>query len=143
MFISVVDLDTIARIAHEVNRAFCMSIGDNSQPSWEDAPEWQRESAVSGVCFHLNELQAGREPAPSASHENWMKEKIADGWTYGAIKDPEKKQHPCLLPYDKLPREQRSKDYIFGAIVKAFHEGDVDISRVTTHVKGTLARGAG
>ena len=33
----------IAMVAHETNRAYCESIGDNSQPKWEDAPEWQKE----------------------------------------------------------------------------------------------------
>lgn len=32
----------VAHVAHEVNRAYCQSLGDNSQPTWEDAPHWQR-----------------------------------------------------------------------------------------------------
>lgn len=29
----------VAQIAHEINKAYCESIGDTSQPSWEEAPE--------------------------------------------------------------------------------------------------------
>ena len=134
MFISVVDLDTISRVAHEANRAFCASIGDLSQPGWDQAPEWQKESAIEGVCAHLNALERGKELAPSASHELWMQTKLADGWKYGPVKDPQKKEHPCMVPYDQLPREQRSKDFIFGAIVKAFHEGLCDVCRITEFV---------
>ena len=33
-------VEQIAQVAHELNKAYCESLGDNSQPSWEDAPEW-------------------------------------------------------------------------------------------------------
>jgi hypothetical protein len=105
----------IARVAHEVNRAFCKSIGDHSQPVWEDAPEWQQSSAIAGVEFIKNNPTA----SPSASHESWLKQKTAEGWTYGETKDPVAKTHPCYVPYHDLPTEQKSKDYIFGAVVRA------------------------
>ena len=49
----VMDTETIARIAHEVNRVYCLTIGDKSQPRWEDAPQWQKESAINGVEYLL------------------------------------------------------------------------------------------
>lgn len=104
----------IARVAHEVNRAYCASIGDLSQPAWEDAPHWQRASAELGVSFHLN-----GDHGPEASHESWMRQKLADGWRYGEVKDPEAKTHPCMVPFDQLPREQQAKDYLFRAVVNA------------------------
>lgn len=102
----------IAELCHEVNRAYCLGIGDSSQPTWADAPDWQKESAINGVMFHLE-----NETTPKQSHENWMKEKEADGWIYGEVKDPEKKEHPCMVPYYELPLEQRTKDYLFKAVV--------------------------
>lgn len=36
--------DQIARVCHEVNRAYCQALGDNSQPTWEEAPQWQRQN---------------------------------------------------------------------------------------------------
>lgn len=103
----------VARVCHEVNRAFCQSIGDDSQPTWEDAPDWQKRSAVTGVELHLHNPNA----KPSDSHESWMAEKIADGWVYGEKKDPEAKTHPCIVPYEQLPIEQQSKDYLFRQVV--------------------------
>jgi hypothetical protein len=43
----------IAMVAHEVNKAYCQSIGDNSQPTWREAPEWQTDSAINGVEHHV------------------------------------------------------------------------------------------
>jgi len=105
----------IARVAHEVNRAYCQSLGDNSQLPWEEAPEWQQKSAVNGVEFHL----AHPDSQPRSSHENWLAEKRKDGWTYGPVKDPDKKEHPCFVPYEALPAAQQAKDYLFLAVVRA------------------------
>lgn len=110
----------IARIAHEVNRAYCAALGDHSQPAWEDAPEWQRESATDGVRHILD----GAVTTPEESHISWMKEKADNGWVYGSVKDTELKQHPCMVPYAELPLGQRVKDYLFLAVVRAMRPGD-------------------
>ena len=106
----------IAKVCHEANRALCETQGDHSQPVWEDAPDWQIKSACDGVRFHRHNPVA----SASASHENWLKEKEADGWKYGPVKDPEKKEHPCFVPFEDLPPEQQIKDHLFKAIVGAF-----------------------
>lgn len=102
-----------ARAAHEVNRAYCIALGDGSQPSWEEAPDWQRSSALQGVTGALNGA------TPEQSHESWLAEKYATGWKYGPVKDPEKKEHPCFVPYAELPPEQRQKDLLFVTTVRA------------------------
>jgi hypothetical protein len=99
----------IAQVSHELNKAYCESIGDGSQLPWDEAPEWQRNSAVNGVNFHLENPDA----SPSASHNSWLKQKEEEGWKYGAVKNPETKEHPCFVPYDELPEAQKAKDYIF------------------------------
>jgi hypothetical protein len=110
-------LDRIARVCHEVNRAYCQALGDNSQAAWEEAPEWQRVSARMGVDLHLS-----GNFGPEASHIAWMRQKQEEGWVYGPVKDPELKQHPCMLPFDELPPEQQAKDFIFRAIVHALQQ---------------------
>jgi len=106
-------VENIAQVAHEINRAFCASIGDLSQPDWDFAPDWQKQSAISGVQFHLDNPNA----SPSASHDSWLKQKEEEGWKYGEVKDAEKKEHPCFVPYEQLPVEQQSKDYLFKQVV--------------------------
>jgi len=113
-------VEAIARVCHEANRAWCATIGDHSQPPWDQAPAWQCDSALHGVKAHLEALRAGRPLEPSASHELWLAEKREQGWRWGPVKDPDKKEHPCFVPYDRLPEEQRIKDALFGAIVAAF-----------------------
>lgn len=105
----------IAQACHEVNRAYCQALGDNSQPAWVEAPAWQRDSAFVGVELHLDNPNAG----PQASHESWMTQKLSEGWVYGETKDPEKKTHHCIVPFGQLPREQQAKDFIFRAVVHA------------------------
>jgi hypothetical protein len=34
------------------------------------------------------------------------------------VKDPEKKQHPCMVPYADLPAAQRAKDALFLGTVR-------------------------
>lgn len=109
------ELIDIAKVCHEANRAYCETIGDNSQPKWEDAPEWQKRSAILGVEFHLNHPDS----KPEDSHNSWLKEKEDQGWKYGPVKDPDKKEHPCFVLYNQLPLSQQIKDYIFVGIVRS------------------------
>ena len=112
----VLPLD-IARVCHEVNREYCLALGDDSQPTWPEAPQWQRDSAMLGVELHLS-----GEHGPEASHSSWMRQKVAEGWIYGPVKDPLLKQHPCMVSFDELPQAQQAKDYIFRAVVHALRD---------------------
>lgn len=109
------NIEDIARITHEVNREYCKALGDNTQLPWDEAPEWQRESARLGVDLHLH----SGKTTPAMSHESWMSQKLTDGWKHGAKKDEKKKTHPFIVPFNELPTEQKAKDYIFRAVVVA------------------------
>lgn len=113
------DLNKTAQVAHEVNRAWCAANGDDSQPSWEDAPEWQRKSAIAGVQFHLDNPNAN----DSASHDSWMEQKIADGWIYGEVKNPDATPptHPCIVRFEDLPSVDQIKDSLFRSTIHAIH----------------------
>lgn len=106
-------IEKAARMAHEINAAYCRAMGDHSQPTWDAAPQWQRSSAINGVKFHLDNPDAG----PEGSHENWLAEKVADGWKWGPEKDPELKTHPCVMSFIALPPELKAKDYLFSQVV--------------------------
>ena len=74
-------------------------------------------SAMMGVNLHCD-----KNVGPEASHESWMAQKVAEGWVYGPVKDPEAKTHHCIVPFDMLPREQQAKDFIFRAVVHALRD---------------------
>ena len=108
-------LISIAKVCHQANKTWCEANGDESQPDWGDAPDWQIQSAIAGVVFRLGNPDAG----PDAMHNNWSAEKVSQGWVYGEVKDAEKKTHPCLVPFDQLPLFHQKKDKLFSAIVDA------------------------
>ena len=112
------EIAQIARVAHETNRAYCRTLGDSSQDPWDEAPAWQRESAINGVTG----ITEGRITTPEESHKGWLAEKEADGWVYGAQKNPATKTHPCMAPYDELPHGQKVKDSLFFAVVNALKD---------------------
>jgi hypothetical protein len=107
------DIEAIARTCHAVNRAYSRSIGDNSHEPWETAPDWQKDSAIKGVNAALGGV------TDEELHQLWCDQKHQDGWIYGEVKDAEKKTHPCLVPYEKLPFEQRVKDTLFRTVVES------------------------
>lgn len=43
-------------------------------------------------------------------HEIWAQGRINQGWTYGEKRDDAKKHHPCLVPYEDLPEEEKVYD---------------------------------
>ena len=113
----------IAMLCHAMNAAYCQSLGDESQVPWDDTPETHKQSLIAGVEMHL----ANPNATPEQSHQSWYAQKEAEGWAYGEFKDLEKKEHPCFLPYEDLPTEQKAKDYLFRATVHSMkHLPDVE-----------------
>ena len=43
-------------------------------------------------------------------HEVWAETRIKQGWTYGKQRNDELKTHPCLVPYEDLPEEEKEYD---------------------------------
>lgn len=43
-------------------------------------------------------------------HEVWAATRIAQGWTYGPERNDAARKHPCLVPYEQLPEEEKAYD---------------------------------
>lgn len=43
-------------------------------------------------------------------HEVWAQSRVSQGWSYGAERNDELKQHPCLVPYEDLPEVEKDYD---------------------------------
>lgn len=111
-------IQEIAKVCHETNRAYCLAQGDKSQAPWEQAEQWQRDSMVAGVEYHI----ANPHSTPADSHQAWLDHKTKEGWKFGLVKDAARKEHPSFLPFDKLPTSERAKDHIVTAIIKTLQE---------------------
>jgi ryanodine receptor 2 len=43
-------------------------------------------------------------------HEVWAETRISQGWTFGEKRNDDLKTHPCLIPYEELPEEEKEYD---------------------------------
>ncbi|NWV93301.1 RYR2 protein, partial [Machaerirhynchus nigripectus] len=53
-------------------------------------------------------LERIREKLAENIHELWVMNKIELGWQYGPVRDDNKRQHPCLVEFSKLPEQERN-----------------------------------
>lgn len=108
--------EQIAEVCHEANRAVTRHLADvPTQPPWDACGLDMRGACIAGVRFALENPSA----PPSASHDAWMKGRLAAGWRLGPVRSDERKEHPALVPYGDLPEAVRRKDVLFRAIVAA------------------------
>lgn len=116
--------EQIAELCHEVSRAYCKINGLDSQVTWDDAPQWQKDSAIDGIekinqaKTDLLNSNSSAHIDPQLIHKNWMEYKLRDGWRYGPVKNAELKEHPTLLPYSVLPAQDKFKDLLFSLIAQ-------------------------
>ncbi|XP_043961667.1 ryanodine receptor 3 isoform X1 [Gambusia affinis] len=54
---------------------------------------------------HLENI---RDKLAENIHELWGMNKIELGWTYGKVRDDNKRQHPCLVDFGKLPETEKN-----------------------------------
>ena len=45
-------------------------------------------------------------------HDLWAAGRIKEGWTYGEVKDSDKKTTPCLVAYSDPPEEEKEYDRV-------------------------------
>lgn len=57
-----------------------------------------------------DELAQLTEKLAENVHEVWAQGRIAQGWTYGPVRDDAKKENPCIVPYDKLSESEKEYD---------------------------------
>ena len=56
------------------------------------------------------ELMELTEEMAKNVHDVWSAGRIAQGWTWGPKRDDEKKENPCLVPYEELPESEKEYD---------------------------------
>ncbi len=72
----------------------------NYIPKPIDTTDVELSSEIKELCEKLAEN----------THEVWAAGRIAQGWTCGPVRDDEKKETPCLVPYNELPESEKDYD---------------------------------
>jgi len=66
-------------------------------------------------------------------HEAWVHIRAAQRWTYGPHRNDDRREHPCLVPYDDLPEEEQSTDHEMAlAALRALHDLGYTVVRRAT-----------
>lgn len=110
----------IARICHSANLTYSRENGEGEQKRWGRISEGEQNSVIDGVKYFI---EMGR-PTPQQMHANWLRFKTSENWKYGIMKNAITKEHPCMVPYEDLPADQRLKDELFSAIVRVLTQDD-------------------
>ena len=56
------------------------------------------------------EILALVETLARHAHDVWARQRLTDGWRLGPERDDERREHPCLVPYEDLPDGERTYD---------------------------------
>lgn len=115
------EIRKIARLCHNLNSTFCETVGEPKQDKWNDLSSHLKRVTIEGVKNYLE------NPGLTCKdmHEQWMESKERDGWTFGRVKDENKKTHPSMIPYKELGENQKFKDYLFRCTVHFFREDGI------------------
>ena len=71
---------------------------------FNDAPSLSTDEDLPPELLPLRELMAENV------HKVWMTTRKQQGWKYGPKRNDATKEHPCMVPYDKLPEEEKEYD---------------------------------
>ncbi len=111
-------IEGIARVVHEAQRALQFAFSDPvPAPEWNYAPEYMKTALRKTIRLVL------QGATPEQTHDLWYSDKMADGWTFGEIKDAHARKHPNMVPYDQLPQREKDKNDLLVSIVAALAPG--------------------
>jgi hypothetical protein len=86
----------------------------NPEP-WEQRDEAFRRNMIRAVT-----RQCGPKAlrSPRALHDAWVKAYRRMGWQYGPVRDPSRKWHPDMVPFNKLHKKEQEKDRVYFLLCK-------------------------
>jgi hypothetical protein len=97
--------------------------GARMQAAAVDAPvvpePWpDRDEAFRTQFLGVIEMMCGpaRKTSPEELHDDWVRAYEAMDWRYGPVRDPERKTHPDMVPFDQLEQREQDKDAVFVAL---------------------------
>ncbi len=104
-------LKRIAKLIYEATRLEA----EWSNRSIVPEPFDNRDTAFQQQFYNIIDkyLHMDKLVSPEEAHNSWWEEYKNMGWTYGPTRDPIKKTHPDMVPFNELPKDERDKDAIF------------------------------
>ena len=123
-----IDDATIERVAQRIHDNY---LADHALagPRWEDLTDDLQEAnraQARDIAAKLATIGATVAPGPGpaafaftqpevdrlaqAEHRRWVDQRLRAGWTYDVARNDATKQHPLLVPWDRLPETERIKD---------------------------------
>ena len=89
-------LDAVARTVHEALRGWAAAHGQHDIPAWDEAPDWMHASTRESVRHALEH----HAPNGRTQHDQWLAQKVRDGWVHGPVKDAAAKTHPLMVLHE-------------------------------------------
>uniref|UniRef100_A0A3Q3WQW7 Uncharacterized protein n=2 Tax=Mola mola TaxID=94237 RepID=A0A3Q3WQW7_MOLML len=87
---------------------------------------------------HLDNV---RDKLAENIHELWGMNKIELGWTFGKIRDDNKRQHPCLVDFAKLPETERNYNLQMSSeTIKTLLALGCHVAQVNIHAEDDLKK---
>lgn len=80
---------------------------------------WEERDPVFRTQFlDVIEMMCGpeRKSDPEELHDDWVRAYLVMGWKYGPERDPVRKTHPDMVPFDQLEPREQDKDAVFVAL---------------------------
>lgn len=97
----------------EIHRDLSGEIGNAARNLVDDSGECDVQDVGGKNADSMvlpEELMELAEKMAENVHNVWAKTRIEQGWTYGPERNDAEKKHPCLIPYDQLPEEEKVYD---------------------------------
>ena len=89
-------------------------MSNTSDKNYVPEPIDTSDVKLSGDLLELSKLLAKN------NHEVWARQRMKDGWRFGPARNDQRREHPSLVPYEKLPElEKKYDDIVVLEMIKA------------------------
>lgn len=82
-------------------------------PIFKEKEKGARDNFLDAVKNHFDFTKS-----PESLHQSWIESYKKMGWVYGEKYDKEKRTHPDIVSYSKLPQKEKEKNDVFIALCK-------------------------
>ena len=111
--------ELLARLVHAVNHEYCKIIGETHQVPWDELEEKERTKFEEVFAHLLTHEKYDNIRSPEGTHNNWLEDKLKNGWQYGTSVSKEERCSTYVLPYNALTAEKKFKSVFVSHLIDA------------------------